>query len=248
MKYSVFTAQPLLLKSGGFALFGLAHLAWLVACACVVRLVTWAHGRWGLRALRVASVAAVCLLVSDDALMVASHTFTPAWWPLHFCNAAEYLCVAYAVHPSHVVRELLLTLGICGGLCAVLFPGWLACPPYTWPVVCGFMEHSLILSTSICAVREGRASIRMRDVLVSYAFVAAYVVFFRWFNAAMGTNFGFVSGPAYGTPIEDWYNALGDPLYLVPYAALFVVGALLLHVLACYGPGCGRQRGRGACA
>ena len=29
MAYGVFTAQPLLLRSGGFSLFGPAHLAWL---------------------------------------------------------------------------------------------------------------------------------------------------------------------------------------------------------------------------
>ena len=67
---------------------------------------------------------------------------------------------------------------------------------------------------------------------MSLAFVAAYVLFFRWFNALLGSNYGFVSGPAYGTPIEWWYDALGDPLYLLPYALCFLVAALALNLWA----------------
>jgi uncharacterized membrane protein YwaF len=94
------------------------------------------------------------------------------------------------------------------------------------------MEHALIFAVSWCAVREGRGRFRLRDVRVSLAFVAAYVLFFRWFNALVGSNYGFVSGPAYGTPIEWWYDALGDPLYLLPYALCFCVAALALNLWA----------------
>lgn len=234
MAYGVFTAQPLLLRSGGFSLFGPAHLAWLAACAAVVALVERAHARARRPRLVLLAVSAVMLslLASEDALMIFSHTFTKAWWPLHFCNFAEYLCLAYSVRPSHACRELLLTLGLMGGMAAMLFPGWLACPPYTWPVACGFMEHALIFAISWCAVREGRGRFRLRDVRVSLAFVAAYVLFFRWFNALVGSNYGFVSGPAYGTPIEWWYDALGDPLYLLPCALCFLVAALALNLWA----------------
>lgn len=244
MRYKVFTAQPLLLHSGGFSLFGPWHLLWLAVCALVVRGVlclyrrdvregrpSGAPGSYpGSRVLRTCSCAMLALLASEDALMIASGTYTVAWWPLHFCNFAEYFCLAYAIRPNRPCRELLLTLGLSGGLMAMLFPGWLACPPYTWPVVCGFMEHALIFSVSLCAIDRPADAPRFKDLRVTYGFVVVYLVFFRWFNARMGSNFGFVSGPAWGTPIELWYDELGDPAYLIPYATLFVVGTLALHL------------------
>lgn len=250
MEYGVFTAEPLLVHSGGFPLFGKAHLLWLAACLIVICLVRWAY-RHALHAasagaaghapvaaspypgssvLRVAAFLALAFLASDDILMASQGVFTRVWWPLHFCNFAEYLCLIYAIHPNKPCRELLLTLGLPGGLAAMLFPGWTECPPYTWPVICGFMEHALIFSVSLCAVDSSQDVPRPRDSWISFAFVAAYTLFFRWFNARMGTNFGFVSAPAYGSPLEQWYDALGDPGYLVPYAAAFVVVCLVLHL------------------
>ena len=241
MEYPVLTAQPLLLHAGGFSLFGREHLLWLCGCAVLVFALVRSYHRLAsgprgigepgaVRLLRAMAVAMLALLASDDALMVASGTFTAPWWPLHFCNFAEYFSLAYAIRPNRPCRELLLTIGMAGGITALLFPGWSYCPAYTWPVICGFLEHSLILATSLCAVTAPAPRPRRRDVWFSLGFVACYAAFFRWFNAAMGTNFGFLNEAAAGSPLWVWQEWLGNPGYLVPYALSFVVADVVAHL------------------
>lgn len=242
--YPVFTAQPVLLdafnrgETRGFAMFGPEHLAWLAACVVLIALLTWRYvrlargdGRRALWMLRGMAAVVIALLASEDALMIAASMFWPAWWPLHLCNFAEFFCVGYAIRPNRACRELLLTVGLTGSPCALLFPGWSYCPAYTWPVICGFVEHSLIFALSLCALSDWRCLPRWRDLGISLAFLAVYVIFFRWFNVALGANFGFVTRPAEGSPMVAWEQALGNPGYLVPYLALFVGGMVLFHAV-----------------
>lgn len=183
-------------------------------------------------------------LASEDGLMIASGTFWPAWWPLHLCNFAEFFCVGYAIRPNRACRELLLTVGISGSLCAMLFPGWSYCPAYSWPVICGFVEHALIFAVTLCALADWRTCPRWRDLWLTVVFLACYGVFFRRFNATMGANFGFVTRPAEGSPMVGWEQDFGNPGYLVPYALAFAAGAVGLHaVVDVRGRVCERRAG-----
>lgn len=234
----VVVAEPLLWGGEGFDMFGPWHLLWLAVCAAVVALLL--HGYRGLpatdawhggrrRLVLAAAVIPNALLLWGDVLKVQTGTFSPNWWPLHLCNIAEYVCLWHAVAPSRVSRELLLCFGLTGGLCAMLFPGWTYCPPYTLPCVSGFMEHALVFAVSLMALDDPRQAPRWRDAWASLTFSAAYLAFFRWFNEAFGTNFGFVTSPAAGSPLEWWERALGNPGYLAPYVASFAVAVALLH-------------------
>ncbi len=234
----VFLAQPLCLGGPGFALFGAEHLSWLAVCLAIVAavLLAWRRLPGGegpasprRRMVLALSLVPVALLASDDLLMVATGTFSAPWWPLHFCNLAEYLCVAHALRPCRPTRELLLTLGLPGGCTALLFPGWSYCPALSWPAICGFLEHALVLALSLLAVSDPRTSPRWQDLAISCAVVGACVALFRWLNPILGTDFGFVNGAAANSPLEAWQAQWGSPGYLVPYALAFVAVAICLH-------------------
>lgn len=240
--YPMFTAQPVLLdafnagETSGFAMFGPEHLVWLTACtiliAATTRWHTWLatrnprHALWLVRGM--VAIIIGCL-ASEDALMIAAGMFWPAWWPLHLCNFAEFICVGYALRPNRTCRELLLTVGISGSVCAMLFPGWSYCPPYTWPVACGFVEHALIFATTLCALSDSRQLPRWRDMWISAAFLVCYTAFFRWFNVTLGANFGFVTRPAEGSPMVQWEAMFGNPGYLVPYGLVYALWIVIAH-------------------
>lgn len=187
------------------------------------------HAAGSLKFLRVLAVVMLLGLVAEDILKASANAFTAPWWPLHLCNFAELFCLIYAIRPNRVCRELLLTLGLSGGFTAILFPGWSYCPPYTFPVISGFVQHSLIFAISLSAVSDWRTSPTWRDIPYIVVFIAAFAVFFRWFNVVMGTNFGFVTTPVAGTPLAWWADAFGNPGYLVPYALVFAVAVAVLH-------------------
>lgn len=234
----IFKAEPLFLGQAGFAHFGPAHLAWIAACIALIAVLVSRYRRLPAgqeagsprrRMLLAVALAPIALLASDDALMVAAGVFWPGYWPLHFCNFAEYFCLWHALRPNGANRELAFAFGCSGGCMALLFANWSYCPWYAWPTVCGFLEHSFIFAFALMAESDPRASSRWRDMAFSAAFVALYVPFFRWFNPAHDTNFGFVTYPAAGSPLEAWANALGNPGYLVPYAAVFCAVLVALH-------------------
>lgn len=238
-----FEPSPVTIERRGivstWAFFGPEHLMWLAACAlCGSALVLLyqrlpgdANGHSPRRRMRLA-VAAVplVLLLSQDLAMVATNTFTVSWWPLHSCNLCELLCLVYALLPASVpghglkplIGEVLFTLGLTGAAFALLFPGWYYCDAWSWPSLCGFAEHSLIIVFVIMLLVSGELQPRLQDLWKAVLFSAACAAAARVFNARFGTNFFFVSSPMLGTPLVAFEQVLGNPGYLVPFAALVI--------------------------
>lgn len=228
----------------GFVLFGPAHLAWLGTCAvlvvvlvrCYCTLPPGTAGSTPRRRMMLAVAALpLLLLASDDAIMIAGEAFPAPWWPLHICNVCEYLCLAYAFKPhgafARFAGEILFCLGITGALAALLFCNWAYCPPLTWPSVCGFLEHALILAFVFMLLFGGDLAPRTGDLWKAAAFVACYATIMHPLNAALGTNFGFINQPANGSPLVAMAATCGNPGYLAPYALLVMAVCLVMHAV-----------------
>lgn len=240
-EFDFFTPAPLMLAGPGFSLFGPEHIAWLIYAAALVIVLIVIYRRLpegielGSRrrtAMLVVAGVPLVLLVSQDVLMARAGVFSAAWWPLHSCNVCEYLALVYAIRPNRFCGEVLFTLGTVGAIAALLFPGWTYCPPLTWPVVCGFTEHALIMAFILMIVVGGDFRPHLRDIWMTILFTAAYAFFAYWFNTAFGTNFMFVNTPSEGSPLVLWEQMFGYPGYLVPYAALVLVIWVDLHLIA----------------
>lgn len=175
------------------------------------------------------------LLVSEDALMVATGTFWIQWWPLHTCNMCEYVSLAFALTPRHrriadLWTEVMFVLGLPGALMALLFPGWSYCVPTTWPVVCGFSEHALLVAFVVMTLLGGDLRPRLRNAWMGMAFTVAYFAVMYPFNLALHTNFAFLQTPAANSPLQSWAASWGTPGYLIPYALVFVGVCVGMHL------------------
>jgi len=221
-----FTAQPYMGGVDEMGIFTPAHLVWLTySLALIIVLVrVYAHQRPGTELgsprrtmmLIVATVPPV-LLISQDCIMISAGMFNPNWWPLHACNLCEYLGLVYALRPNRFSGEVLFTLGIGGAAAALLFPNWYYCPAWSWPVLCGFTEHSLII-TFIAMQMHARDFVpRLRDIWMPALFVGIYAPAAYAFNARFGTNFAFVTTPSPGSPLETMAGVFGIPGYIIPY-------------------------------
>ena len=231
---NLFTPATLLAEGQGWPLFGAVHVAWLAAsCAliafCVLHYRALPAGQARKRMTYVVAIVPLTLLASQDLGFIATGTFTPSWWPLHSCNACEYLGIIYAIWTAAWIGETLFCLSATGAICAVLFPGWAWCPPLSWPVVCGFAEHSLMLALVLMKLATGELRPSLGRLWQAVAFTGAYLVFCLAVNARFGTNFMFVRVPAEGSPLEAFFQLFGWPGYLVPYG-LGVLGIwILMH-------------------
>lgn len=231
---NLFTPATLLTEGQGWPLFGAVHLAWLAAsCAliafCVLHYRALATEKARKRMTYVVTIVPLILLASQDLGFIVTGTFTPNWWPLHSCNACEYLGILYAIWPAAWIGETLFTLSATGAVCALLFPGWAWCPPLAWPVICGFAEHSLMLALVLMKLATGELRPSLGRLWQAVAFTGAYLVFCLAVNARFGTNFMFVRVPAEGSPLEAFFQLFGWPGYLAPYG-LGVLGIwILMH-------------------
>lgn len=242
-----FTPEPVFMDEGGlaaggpgFALFGTGHLLMLALCCLliavlVVRFMRLPEGvAWGSprrRFLVSCACVPVALLASRDIALVACGLFIPVFWPLHICNFCEYLAVAFALSASERVGDVFYPWACVGGTGALLFPSWTYCPLASYASIGGFIEHALLVTMVICMVcgREYRPS--YRRLWLPFVVAVAAGAFFLAFNPVFGTNFFFVTKPLPNTPFEWAAAVVGDPGYLLPYAAL-ALGAWALFVKA----------------
>ena len=191
-------------SGAGFDYFGPAHLGYLACSVVLIGVLCAAYRRlpsgtaWGSpRRTMQLVIAAIplAMLASRDVMMYLAGVFDPNWWPLHSCNICELLMLVYALRPNRLCGESLATMGIFGALAALLFPSWSYCPPFTWPSVCGFTEHTLIVAFTAMVItgRDYEPSVKhiwMPLVLFGLYAPAAYA-----FNKAFDTNFMFLNAP-----------------------------------------------------
>lgn len=235
-----FTAQPYMVDCDGFPLFGWIHLAYLAyslaLMAVLIHLYTgfeegteWGRPRRTMM-LVVAGIPLV-LLISQDAIMSQAGVFGAQWWPLHSCNICEYVGLIYALRPNRFMGEVLFTLGIFGALCALLFPNWSYCPPFTWPVVCGFTEHSLIIAFMVMQLAAGDFKPRLRDVWQPAVLLGIYAPIAYVFNKQNDTNYLFINTPSPGSPLVGLEDMFGSPGYVFAMAAVLFAVFLGMHAL-----------------
>ena len=133
--------------------------------------------------------------------------------PLHLCSVSALAASYLAFVPRVWLLDYLWYLGVPGAVLALLFPApavsrWQAAMTFTYA-----LTHALIIIIPLCAVvrgmrpREGRA---LGLLLGMQALAAAGCIA----NAALGTDFLFLSAPPAATPLERTYH-LGYPLYLL---------------------------------
>lgn len=237
-----FRAQPLWIAEGrlGFEHFGPAHLVWLafslaLVVACSRRYARLPSGlAWGSprrKALLACACVPVALLASQDAIMAASGVFSVEYWPLYSCNLCELLLVVCALWPSDFLNEVLWCLGVVGAAAALLFPSWDLCPAWSWPSLCGFVEHSLIIAFTTMQLAGHDFSPRLSHVWQPMLVTAVYLALIWPFDRATDSNFMFVNHPPYDTPLMDLYDLVGSPGYVLVAAAALVAVWLLMYLL-----------------
>lgn len=246
-----FTAQPYMVDSGlGFPEFGLIHFLYMAYAIAVIVCLTKIYGRlpegtkWGSprrNMMIVVAIIPLCLLASQDIIMARAGVFGAQWWPLHSCNLCEYLGLFYALYPNKFSGETLSTLGVVGAACALLFPNWAYCPAWSWPVVCGFSEHSLIIAFITMQIVHGDFTPRMRDVWMPIVLLLAYAPWAYSFNKAHDTNFLFINTPSPGSPMVGLAETFGNPGYIVPIALALFASFFMMHAIWYFA--CTKKRG-----
>lgn len=178
--------------------------------------------------------------------------------PLHVCSMAGYGCFLHFLlttgkdrngrtglepqkEPGHkpasalrtALSELLFFPGLPGAFLALLFPGWNACPPFSFLSCCEFLGHGGIVLYVILRMQDGSICPSFRRMWIPVVFCAVYAAVMIPFDRITGTNYGFLLLPAPASPLSVIAFAAGlGPGYYIGYTLLVLFLMIVFYVAA----------------
>jgi hypothetical integral membrane protein (TIGR02206 family) len=220
----------------GFRIFGPGHLAFLFAIALAVSAACAAYRRarpkTQLSILRCAVYVCLALELSKQiVIFMAWPSYPIDQLPLHLCTLGIFVQAADAFMPRlrKTAREILYSLSLPGAAAALLFPGWAAFPILNIFSLHSFLMHGILLCYPLLLLTSRQLRPNWRNLWRSALFVLVTAIPLYFFNKRFATNFYFVNGSAPGSPLEALENLMGNPGYLLGYAALVLVIWLAMY-------------------
>lgn len=217
----------LLSSSPGFALFGPAHLGWLLlmGAAAALGLFAFCRGSSPARRRLLRGIAALLLLLE---LLRTLWLWRQGSWavgdlPLHLCNFSTACLIWQVLRPSRAVGEILYALGLPGACAALLLPDWTAFPPMHGITAICFLSHMLLVLGVLCLLAAGEIVPSLRRLWVPALFLAVSAAGMHVINGWFSTNFFFLEWAPLG--LREVERAWGLGGYR---------GVLALLVLGCW--------------
>ncbi len=219
----------------GFAMFGPAHILWLLAgtaaTVLLARLYKRACEEERRRTDKTTGWFLVALIALRSVYLALAGALTVWELPLHLCSMAGFLCLLHAYIPADWLGQTLYALCLPGTFAALVFPDWTYYPPIHCITTEGFLFHFGVAVYVVFQLISARIRPSVRGLWKVFLFLAAAVPPVYWFNRRFGTNYMFVNVPSPGSPLEWFAAALGVPGYLFGYAALVAAVVFLMEAL-----------------
>lgn len=227
-----FTYETQLPNGVGFPLFGLRHILWLlgIALLCILFLKSYAKGdAKKRRRMECLSAFSMILWIGLRAIYIGvlQEPFLYEL-PLHLCSMTGILCALHCVTGWEWLGQVLYAIGLPGTILALLFPNWSFYPAIHFITVEGFLFHMGIVMYVCCMLYSHRIVPQLSKLWQVVVFLVSVVTPIYFFNKHFGTNYMFVNWPSEGSPLVILAHFLGNPGYLVGYAALIALCIFLM--------------------
>ena len=245
------------IEMNGFETFGREHILWILMLAAAGAAIVFGDNRAEIRRMA-AAVLAASGRVLPGIYYIASGSYGLDSLPLHVCSMAGYGCLLHFLlttgkdrngrtglepqkEPGHkpasalrtALSELLFFPGLPGAFLALLFPGWNACPPFSFLSCCEFLGHGGIVLYVILRMQDGSICPSFRRMWIPVVFCAVYAAVMIPFDRLTETNYGFLLLPAPASPLSVIAFAAGlGPGYYIGYALLVLFLMIVFYVAA----------------
>ena len=179
--------------------------------------------------IEIAKIAIMCYR-SDDPTTWQNHL------PLFLCSI-QLITIPLAAFAKGRVREAALDFvfifGLLGAILGTVGAGqnYNAYPVLSLDNVASGLTHCISGFASLYIVLSGQASMKRRNIPITYAILGVFCIAAYFTNTALGTNYMFLK-QGDGTPYDILYNLFGGNPVLYPIG---VVGLFLIYIAAFYG-------------
>lgn len=218
-----FAVQPGLPEGVGFARFGPVHLAWIFATVLAAALglgLLRGRPRAARAAAWTAALLSVGLVLGLELVFLFRGMLTVGRLPLHLCELAPFLFLLFCLTGWDWVGQVIYCLCLPGSAAALLFPDWTMYPQWNLVNLQSFLLHALLIFYPLLELQRGRIRPRLRRMWKAWAFLACVVPPVYLFNLRFHTNYFFVNAGSPGSPLEWLIQRMGNPGFLLGYAAI----------------------------
>lgn len=226
LKYFFYT-QETIPEGMGWEHYSLSHLLW-IASSVIAMIIICRHynrldkeSRMSFRKKFAWSIVAVEVM---KAIVIGSvGRYTVDYLPLHLCSINVFVILYHAYRPNEVVGQSLYALCLPGAIVALLFPMWNPLPNFTYMNIHSFVTHTQLSAYALMLLTSKELVPSMKLLPKCALMILSVTPFIYIFNLIFGTNFMFINEPQVNSPLEILGDLMGNPGYLIGFAALIAV-------------------------
>ena len=206
-------------ENGGFELFGACHVLWLIVIGIfsywLGRFLSFVPRKKKERIYHILGMVLVGIALCRDIVLVVIDHFEPEAYPLHLCNMAVWFAAIYLWTGNRFVGVVYVLLCLPAAALALVFPGWLVYPFWTFIHIYDFVYHGLVVAVGWNIIYNRELIPDWKELWKPFSFgLVGYIVLYP-INQMLGTNFWFLNIPSYQSPLAWIYELLGADWYLI---------------------------------
>ncbi len=223
----------------GYPLFGMVHIASVVVILLAIVFFVLFFFRLTEKKKKMIRrglpIFMVILELFKDAFFLSVHRFSLGYLPLHACSIGIFVFLLREFLPwdklKAIFGEIALILIMPGSVAALIFPNWTELyPVWNFMNLYSFLWHGLLVLYPMLIYFSGEVRPSVRHIHYEILFLCVVVPPIYVFDKHFGYNYFFVNWPEYDTPLEWMASFMGNPGYLVGYAALAVAVMLIVYL------------------
>ena len=224
----------------GYPLFGFAHLTSVAITLVCVVIFCWRFSRLSekkqARILKLIPVIMVFLEVAKDLFLASVHRFGIGYLPLHICSIGifVFLLREYLLFekPKRFFGEIAFVLIMPASFVALIDADWTVLyPVWNFINLHSYVWHGLLILYPVMLKLKGEILPTVRHMHWVILFLCIVVPPVYIFDKCFRCNYFFVNWPISGSPLSILASYMGNPGYLVGYAALTIIVILFVYGL-----------------
>lgn len=234
-----FTYETTLPRGIGFGMFHAGHWIWLAAITVgIVGVMRWYGVASDKTRRRIEIVTASSMsvwIVLRAAYIAILHEQFLYELPLHLCSMAGILCGIHCITHWKWLGQVLYSLCLPGAVLALIFPNWNFYPAIHFLSLEAFLFHMGILLYVFLMLYSHQIIPDIKKIGWVILFMIGVVTPIYFFDKRYDVNYMFVNRPSAGSPLVWLAHWMGEPGYLVGYAALMILCVILMDLgYSCY--------------
>ena len=181
-------------------------------------------------------VVMVIMEIFKDLFLVSVHRFGIGYLPLHICSIGIFVFLLREYLPwknaKNVLGEIAFIIIMPASMAALLFADWtIYYPVWNFMNIYSYAWHGLLLLYPMLIRSCNEISPSIKHIHYNLIFLMILVPPVYIFDKKYGCNYFFLNWPVPGSPLSWLESFMGNPGYLIGYAALTVMVILLMYFL-----------------